>query len=960
MVITRSLTNRASADTATDIELGNCVTEIGHGAFSGYTNLTEIEFPESLTRIGVEAFRGSSVTSVIMPNNVTSIGNSAFNFCKSLTSVTFSNSLATIGASAFTQCSGLTTLTIPSSVTSINDSAFENCKGFTRIDMLSTTPPTLEGHNSSSSGMVKVFDGTNDCPIYVPARAANDYLSSYTWAKYYSRIRYDGAPFKVKFITTGGSETFINCDSSTSVSKPSKMPSYLASTIFGDCVSEIADSGFTGTNLGELTFSPSITRIGVKAFANVLTSGITFAEGLTEIGNYAFSPMNYYPSSPTSFNFPSISVTLPKTLQTIGTNAFVNARISSLTVNGSSTLDLDGEKFKISYTDVEKPLKTLTINGVRSVKGFNRQSGMTSLSISNVDEISASTFSICSALTNVAISTTGSTTIGNNAFEYCYGMTNLSLTEGITSIGSGAFYCCSGLTSVNIPNTVTSINQDTFNNCYNLSSVTLPNNLTSIGDKAFYYCSGLTSVNIPNTVTSIGDSAFEDCRSLSSVTLPSSITSLNKRVFDNCTSLRTLTIPDGVISIGDYAFEYSGLMNVEIPSSVLTIGANAFNGCRRLALLKMKRTTPPTIASNTFSNSSGFIVVPQESLEIYKAAENWSLFADRIIGDNMNIKVMLVSSGSSSNKYVDCNGNSTLAKSEIGGSSYYPVYATVGNCVTEIGEGAFSDIGTYLYEVTIPSNVTTIGKEAFKGCRLQKVSGCEGLVEIGESAFYVASYSDTFTSITLPNTLRTIGASAFKSTRLKSIVIPTGVTVINDSVFYDSKIESISLGNITSIGNYSFYSCENLTSITIPNTVISIGDNAFGYCSNLIEFTVSNSVKNIGNSTFEGCSSLTSITLGNSVETIGESSFYSCTALSSIIIPSSVTDFGSRAFDSCSALTTVVMLPTTPPTIPSIDYYNIFYDCPNLATIYVPSGCGDIYKAASGWSNYADKIQEFS
>lgn len=959
MVITRSLTNRASASTATDIELGSCVTEIGRGAFSGYTNLTEIEFPESLTKIGVEAFSGSSVTSVIMPNNVTSIGNSAFNFCKSLTSVTFSNSLATIGASAFTQCSGLTTLTIPSSVTSIGASAFENCNGLTRIDMLSTTPPTLSKNEYND---IDVFDGTNDCPIYVPARVVDAYLSNDTWTKYYSRIRYEGAPFKVKFITTGGSETFINCDSSTSVSKPSTMPSYLASTTFGDCVTEIADSGFTRTSLGELTFSPSITKIGAAAFASGYTSGITFAEGLTEIGNYAFSPMNYSTYNPSAYTLPSLSVTLPKTLQTIGTNAFVNARISALTVNGSSTLDLNGENFKISYYNVDFPLKTLTINGVRSVKGFNRQSGMTSLSISNVEEISASTFSRCSALTNVAISTTGSTTIGNNAFEYCYGMTNLSLPEGITSIGSGAFYYCSGLTNVNIPNAVTSINQDTFNHCYNLSSVTLPNNLTSIGDKAFYYCSGLTSVSIPNTVTSIGDSAFQDCRRLSSVTLPSSIASLNKRIFSNCTSLRTLTILDSVISIGDYAFESSGLMNVEIPSSVLTIGASAFNYCRRLALVKMKRTTPPTIASNTFSNSSGFIVVPQESLEIYKTAENWSLFADRIIGDSMNIKVMLVSSGSSSNKYVDCNGNSTLAKSEIGGSSYYPVYATVGNCVTEIGAGAFSDIGTYLYEVTIPSNVTTIGKEAFRGCRLQKVNGCEGLVEIGESAFYVASYSDTFTSITLPNTLRTIGASAFRDTRLKNIAIPTGVTVINDSVFYNSQIESISLGNVTSIGNSSFNQCTNLTSITIPNTVISIGDSAFGYCSALTEFTVPNSVKNIGNCTFDSCSSLTSITLGNSVETIGELSFYRCTALSSIIIPSSVTDFGSRAFYGCSALTTVVMLPTTPPTIASIGVSddNLFHNCSNLATIYVPSGCGDIYKTATNWSAYADKIQEFS
>lgn len=730
MVITRSLTNIASASTATEIQLGSCVTEIGRGAFSGYTNISDVELPVSLNKIGVGAFSGSSVITVDFPDNVTSIDSSAFQNCSGLTSVTFSNSLATIGASAFTQCSGLTTLTIPSSVTSIGASAFENCNGLTRIDMLSTTPPTL-GEN--------VFGGTNDCPIYVPARAIDAYLSNDTWANYYSRIRYEGAPFKVKFITTGGSETFINCDSSTSVSKLSTMPSNIASTTFGDCVTEIASGGFKKTELGELTFSPSITKIGAAAFASGYTSGITFAEGLTEIGNYAFSPMNYSTYNPSAYTLPSLSVTLPKTLQTIGTNAFVNARISALTVNGSSTLDLNGENFKISYYNVDFPLKTLTINGVRSVKGFNSQSGMTSLSISNVEEISASTFSRCSALTNVAISTTGSTTIGNNAFEYCYGMTNLSLPEGITSIGSGAFYYCSGLTSVNIPNAVTSINQDTFNHCYNLSSVTLPNNLTSIGDKAFYYCSGLTSVSIPNTVTSIGDSAFNDCRRLSSVILSSSITSLNDNIFYNCTSLRTLTIPNSVISIGENAFRSSGLMNVEIPSSVLTIGANVFNYCSRLALVKMKRTTPPTIASNTFSNSSGFIIVPQESLEIYKSAENWSLFADRIIGDSMNIKVMLVSSSSSDNKYVACNGNSTLVNSEIGcASRKAPVYATVGNCVTEIGKYAFSCIGAYLYEVTIHSNVTTIGKEAFKDCsKLSRVSvNATTPPTLGSSAFY--------------------------------------------------------------------------------------------------------------------------------------------------------------------------------------------------------------------------------
>ncbi len=88
------------------------------------------------------------------------------------------------------------------------------------------------------------------------------------------------------------------------------------------------------------------------------------------------------------------------------------------------------------------------------------------------------------------------------------------MTYSVTSIGDNAFSSCSGLTSVTIPNSVTSIGNSAFTDCASLTSVTIPNSVTSIGDSAFNGCSGLSSVTIGNSVTSIGDSAFKDCSGL--------------------------------------------------------------------------------------------------------------------------------------------------------------------------------------------------------------------------------------------------------------------------------------------------------------------------------------------------------------------------------------------------------------------------------------------------------------
>ena len=124
----------------------------------------------------------------------------------------------------------------------------------------------------------------------------------------------------------------------------------------------------------------------------------------------------------------------------------------------------------------------------------------------------------------------------------------------VTSIGDFAFEDCFGLTSITIPNSVTRIGDGAFTSCSSLISITIPNSVTDIGDSAFNFCSGLTSITIPNNVTRIGDSAFWGCSSLTSITIPNSVTSIGDRAFEDCSGLTSITIPDGVTSVGNGAF----------------------------------------------------------------------------------------------------------------------------------------------------------------------------------------------------------------------------------------------------------------------------------------------------------------------------------------------------------------------------------------------------------------------
>ena len=344
--------------------------------------------------------------------------------------------------------------------------------------------------------------------------------------------------------------------------------------------------------------------------------------------------------------------------------------------------------------------------------------------------------------------------------------------------------------------------------------------------------------------------------------------------------------------------------------------------------------------------------------------------------------------------FYECSSivNMTIPESvtSIGYAAFYNCSSltsiTIPDSVTAIGGYAFNGCSS-LISITIPDNVTTIEGYAFFECSsLTSVTIPDSLTSIGDSAFSLCS---SLTSVTIGDSVTAIGECAFwVCSSLTSVTIPDSVTTIGDAAFarcsnlrefngkYVSKDGRCLIFNgtlnsfapaglteytipdgVTNIGQNAFDWCSSLTSITIGDGVTTIGTWAFGDCSSLTSVTIPDSVTTIDVNAFCNCSGLTSVTIPDSVTTIGYGVFVNCSSLTSVTISNSVTTIGEAAFAWCECLTSVYCKAVIPPTVNIFDGdWSAFYNNAPDRKIYVPTESVEVYKSATGWSDYADAI----
>ena len=484
------------------------------------------------------------------------------------------------------------------------------------------------------------------------------------------------------------------------------------------------------------------------------------------------------------------------------------------------------------------------------------------------------------------------TSIGDYAFNACFGLYVIGIPNSVTSIGRGAFEGCSTLALVGIPNSVTSIKEDAFYACESLKSAVIPNSVLSIGNYAFSKCSGLGEIVLSSSVTSIGTGAFANCYHLSSIEIPKSVTSIGQNPFAGCSGLESISvdpgnlnydsrdncnaiintqtgelitgcnntiIPSSVTGIGDGAFiDCGGLTSIEIPKSVTSIGNYAFRNCWALTSITVLAATPPTLGSNAFLGTGDCpIYVPAASIDAYKSADGWSSYADRIFPIEETQPKNVIYYTSSDGEIVtplrqDVFGVNIVSNEYVNGQG---VISFDGD-VTSIGIQAFCSC-TRLTSIEIPNSVTSIGLSSF--------GDCSGL-----------------TSIEIPNSVTSIGGSAFSHCEsLTDISIPEGVT---------------------SIGNLCFCDCSSLSSIVLPSTIITLGDYCFFRCTKLESIALPKELSVIGRCCFEECTSLVSVSIPHTISILSNGCFAKCESLKAIIIPDSVTTLPEGCFGWCYSL----------------------------------------------------------
>ncbi|MGN1104128.1 MAG: leucine-rich repeat protein [Candidatus Coproplasma sp.] len=885
----------------TEIVIPSGIVAIGESAFKN-TGLNKLTFAgnSNLMEIGANAFTMTAIERVNLPASLIVVNSEAFSKIYALTEVTFAagSNLQYIGGSAFEGDVSVTEIILPDSLIQIGDYAFKD---------------------SGITGSVTI-------PANVVALGAGVFASCHSLTE----IKVDEA--NAVYLDVNG--VVYNADKTLLVEYPAGNTA--TEYTLESTTETVYDSAFYGSaNLNYVYLPQSLVSIQQYAFyevSNLLS--INMPDNVTQISNYAFA---------NDYNLRHIYFTDNSKLPRISFAAFAYTGIYSFYVpaNVSTIAQYAFEGCNDLNDVVFAANSKLDIIPAYMLKGADNLTRITFESGSALTSISAHGFEGMSRLQSVDFGDAKLTNIDNYAFRYCDSLQTLTIPEGVTYIGRFAFYGDKSLTRLDVPASVDYIGRYAFYGAENLNiyftSSSLPENLQEDWDKgiAGYYVGvtnvidngdwqyatlsdggisiisytgtetllDLTTLDLGGDIRQIGGYAFYRSQ-VTSITLPETLTQIQRYAFAY-SDIQSITIPANVSFIGQYAFYYTAISQVTFAqgSSLQKIEQHAFSENKYLTQITIPASVKElgtyafynsAIESVTFESGSGLTTIPAHAFANTKL--------DSVtIPDSVNCI--------DDNAFRDCLSLNTLT---LGSADNLQVHAN-----------AFYN--TDITTLNIPANLEYIGEYAFVGLQNltaynvdannAKYKSVDGVLYNKDGSKLITFPAGREGSFTVPKSVETIGFGAFENTKLESVDFESGI-------------------NLLTLGYRAFYNAQNLTTVSIPASVVSIDYYAFAMCGKLetVNFAKDNKLTGIYEGAFYGCNNLKNIVIPDSIIEISDFAFYGCSSLTSL--PISQTSNLKGIFDYAFAYTGITEL-TIPETVIDIGAYA--FRGARLKTVVIPN-----------------------
>ncbi|MBO7455817.1 MAG: leucine-rich repeat domain-containing protein, partial [Paludibacteraceae bacterium] len=621
-----------------EITIPNSVTSIGGDAFSGCSSLTSVTIPDSVTSIGGSAFSRCGCVAFVTWNakNCSDSGG----FGSQVISFTFGNKVETIPGSCCKGMDRLTSISIPNSVTSIGQYAFYNCSGLTSVTMEADTPPTLGSY---------ALGNTNDCPIYVPCGTIDVYEAA--WG--ITRITHSPSSACMYTISTASSNPVWGTTLGDKSVLYLESVIISATANYGYHFVKWDDNNIENPRTISVTKDATYKAIFAKNTYSIIKianstqgsiSGVSQAEYLDNVTLTA-TPQDGYHFAQWSDGITTNPRIFVLTQDTTFTAEFAkNSYTISTTSANPEWGTTDGNTTALYLDKVE--ISAIPNYGYHFVKwNDNNTENPRTISVTKDATYTATFAKNAYSITKIANSTQGSISGVSNA-KY---LDNVTLTVN-PNYGYHFTHWSDGNTDN--PRTFVLTQDTTFTAEFAVdkSGTCGKNNLlqwtfaddgtltiSGSGELTENYTFGVEAPTqmqqliIGNEVTSIGERAFYEKTTLQKLIIGSNVTSVGKYAFAsiNNRQLTSLVMPAELLTIGDYAFSGNTyLESIDFNAKLQSIGAYAFKDCYRVSEMTCMATVTPNVGTDALAsiNSYASLCVPAECLRKYQVDSNWGRF----------------------------------------------------------------------------------------------------------------------------------------------------------------------------------------------------------------------------------------------------------------------------------------------------------------------------------------------